>query len=455
MAIQHNTIQSLPDITIKGEFSSPIISASIDTRTLSRGELFVAFNGAQVDGHDFITNAISRGASAIMASTLWDGCETWDASIPLIMTKDPAKTLADLATAHRMSFNIPLIAITGTNGKTTTKNLLSHILSKKFSVLYTKGNFNNHIGLPLTLLQMNESHDIAVIEMGASQQGDIEYLCNIARPTQGLITNVSMAHTEFFHDLDTIQLTKGELFQYLSANNGQLFINEDDPRIRALAHSYSDYISFGFHKDTESSYSMTGPDQSGCYDLHFHDLDAHLRHPGKALALNAAAAVTIASHNNIEPALTQEALQDYPGEKGRMQHVILNGVHFYNDAYNANPASALAGLETMAEMGESTRKILVFADMLELGDQSQELHLSMAEHMLKAGFDYIILLGLEVMIIAKYLEHQEFKSFYHNVEKSAAIQRFLKQVMVGDLVYLKGSRSMQLEDFLTAYKESN
>ena len=455
MAILPDTILSLPDVSIKGAILSPIPGVSIDTRSLNAGDLFVAFIGSQVDGHDFIPKAISRGASAVMASTSWDGCEDWDASIPLIMTEDPVKSLADLATAHRKLVNIPLIAITGTNGKTSTKNLLTHILSKQFSVLSTDGNFNNHIGLPLTLLKLNNSHEMAVIEMGASQKGDIQYLCDIAQPDQGMITNISLAHTEFFKDIETIQATKGELFQYLRANGGRVFVNLDDKRVSDLGQGYTNSVSYSFNEEAKHSFMMTGPDKTGCYDLQFRKYSAHLNQPGKAIAFNAAAAATIALENGIRVDQLQEALEDYSGETGRMQHEEVGGVHFYNDAYNANPASAKAGFETMAEINSSARKILIFADMLELGIQSIESHVTAATQMLKAEFDHIILLGEEVVNTAHHLKEQGFTSLYYNNNKAESLHHFLEEVKPGDLVYLKGSRGMQLEDYVNAYKENN
>ncbi len=455
MAILHKTILSLPDVTIKGAFVSPVNGISIDTRSLNAGEIFVAFNGAQVDGHDFILKAISRGASAVMASTSWDGCEHWDAPIPLIMAKDPVIALADLANAHRKRFDIPVIAITGTNGKTSTKNLLTHLLSQQFVTLSTDGNFNNHIGLPITLLNLDETHEFAVIEMGASQKGDIEYLCNIAQPTQGLITNISLAHAEFFNDLDTIEATKGELFEYLNAHNGEIFVNADDDRVAGLGHSSQKPVRFSFSHPADYTFSLAGPDHLGCYDLLFTEDEVHLPHPGKVLALNAAAASTIAHYNGITNQQIKQALENYSGEAGRMQHISIQDVSFYNDAYNANPASVEAGLETIAAMQSAGHKILVFADMLELGAQSQALHLTAAEQMLAVGFDFIILVGREVSVISEHLKEQGFSSFYYNVDKAPAIQRLLQELNTGDLVYLKGSRSMQLETFIHAYKEQN
>ncbi len=454
MAILHKTIQSLPDIKIKGAFDSPITGVSIDTRSLNVGDLFVAFVGTQVDGHDFIPKAISRGASAVVASTHWDGCETWEASIPLIMTDDPVKTLADLATAHRKLFNIPLIAITGTNGKTTSKNLLSHILGKRYAVLSTDGNFNNHIGLPISILSLNESHEVAVIEMGASQQGDIEYLCQIAQPTQGLITNISMAHTEFFHDIDTIQTTKGELFEYLGTHAGRAYVNLDDPRVAELGEGCTNPIQYGFGETNEFSYGLSGPDNHGCYDIKFSKFSAHLPSPGKALALNAAAASTIALQNGIRYDQVQAALEDYPGESGRMQHEQVGSVDFYNDAYNANPASAQAGFETISEMTQSGRKVLIFADMLELGDLSIEAHAKAGEQIITAGFDVVVLIGDEVHHTADRLNKLKFSPFFHSIDRTGAITYFLNKIKAGDLVYLKGSRGMQLETFITAYKEN-
>ncbi|MCF7823827.1 MAG: UDP-N-acetylmuramoyl-tripeptide--D-alanyl-D-alanine ligase [Candidatus Marinimicrobia bacterium] len=455
MAIQHNTIMSLPDISIKGQLSAPVTGVSIDTRTLNAGDLFVAFSGAQVDGHDFIPKAISRGASAVMASTVWDGCESWNESVPLIITEDPVKSLADLSRMHRNRFNIPIIAITGTNGKTTTKNLLSHFLGTKYSVLSTIGNLNNHIGLPLTLLSLNETHDFAVIEMGASQKGDIKYLCEIAHPNQGLITNISMAHTEFFHNIDTIQHTKGELFSYLREHDGQIFANLDDLRVKQLAESLNTAISFGFHTGPGVVFDLIEPDEQGFYSLRFNNNLIHLPQVGKAFALNAAAAMTMAMHNGVSQEEIEKSLDTYRGEAGRMQFLPVNNIHFYNDAYNANPASTRSGIETIQAMVATGRKILIFADMLELGDQSRDFHLRIADLILNAKFDFVFLFGLEVMVIAQKFEDAGYSTFYHNVDKAATIQHFLRQVAAGDLVYLKGSRSMKLEDFITAYKERN
>ena len=455
MAILHETIMSLPDIKIMGAFGSPITGVSIDTRSLNAGDLFVAFIGSQVDGHDYIPKAISRGASAVMASTSWDGCEAWEASIPLIITDDPVKSLADLATAHRELFGIPIIAITGTNGKTSTKNLLTHILSQKYSVLSTGGNFNNHIGLPITLLNLDASYGIAVIEMGASQKGDIDYLCKIARPTQGLITNISLAHTEFFQTIEMIQSTKGELFDYLQDHNGQLFVNLDDDLVAELGSAAKNRISYGFNMPADHEFSLTGPDGKACYDLHFEHIQAHLSHAGKVIGLNAGAAATIAMHNGIQVEQIQQALENYSGEKGRMQHELIRGIDFYNDAYNANPASVKAGLETISDMQANARKVLVFADMLELGADSDRLHIIAADQMMAAGFDHIIFFGHAAELCAQHLAEQGFHSFFHSEDKPDCIQHFLAELRSGDLVYLKGSRSMQLEAFAKAYKEVN
>ena len=453
MAILHETIMSLPDIKIMGAFGSPITGVSIDTRSLNAGDLFVAFIGSQVDGHDYIPKAISRGASAVMASTSWDGCEAWEVSIPLIITDDPVQSLADLAAKHRDLFEIPIIAVTGTNGKTSTKNLLAHILARRYSVLSTEGNFNNHIGLPLTLLNLNETHEMAVIEMGASQKGDIKYLCEIARPTQGVITNISLAHTEFFQTLDMIQATKGELFEYLQEHSGQVFVNLDDDLVAELGSTTRNPVSYSFYEPCDNFYGLTGPDVKGCYDLHFQNVQAHLNQAGKVIGFNAGAAVTIAINNGINLEQIQQSLGDYSGEKGRMSHELIKGIDFYNDAYNANPASVKAGFETISGLPVDSRKILVFADMLELGATSETLHIIAAEQMLAFGFDHIILFGKETKFCANRLEEQGFDSYFHSTDKPECIQHFLNALTVGDLVYLKGSRSMELEAFIVAYKE--
>jgi len=455
MAILPETIQSLPDVNIKGTFQAPITGVSIDTRTLSVGELFVAFKGTQVDGHDFIQKAISRGASAVMASTDWVGSSDWVPDLPLITTANPVKTLAALATAHRDRFQIPVIAITGTNGKTSTKNLMAHILEQRFSLLVTAGNFNNHIGLPLTLLKLNATHELAVLELGASQQGDIAYLCEIAKPTQGLITNIGLAHTEFFHTIDTIQATKGELFSYLKQQGGRAYINADDPRVAELAAGCSNPVYFAFEAAAEMVYSMTGPASDGCYDLYFGDYTAHLSQPGQVVARNAAAAATVALHNGLRYDQVQSALESDPGEPGRMEHLLLNNIDFYNDAYNANPASVASGLATIAELPARGRRLVIFADMLELGALSAELHLAAAQQILAAGFDHIILFGQAVSTMAAYLGDHDQSMIFYSDNQTAAIQHFLDIVQPEDLVYLKGSRGMHLEIFIQAYKDKS
>lgn len=454
MAIQHKMIEQLPDVSIQGSFSSSITGVSIDTRSLNAGDLFVAFTGTQVDGHDFIPKAISRGASAVMASTHWGGKDEWNYHIPLITSPDPEKSIADLAKAHRDQFELPLIGITGTNGKTSTKNLLAHILGKKHSVLSTRGNYNNQLGLPITLLGLNKSHDIAVIEMGASKPGDIAYLAQIASPTEGLITNISTAHTEFFNNVETIQLTKAELYRSVSERGGRIYVNADDPRVVAAGTSSGQIITYGFNSESDFNYSLSGPDEMGRYTLHLNRYQVHLPHPGKALALNAAAAVTVAHQHELDTAAIFSALSDYPGENGRMQLVQVGQVIFLHDAYNANPASTQAGLETVKAIKSEARKILVFGDMLELGTVSRHAHHQVAEQIISADFDQVFLLGIETIETAQHLDNNNFVNFYHNVEKSATLQKFLTAVQAGDLIYLKGSRSMMLEDFITAYKES-
>jgi UDP-N-acetylmuramoyl-tripeptide--D-alanyl-D-alanine ligase len=289
--------------------------------------------------------------------------------------------------------------------------------------------------------------------MWASKKGDIKYLCDIADPTQGLITNVSMAHTEFFNDLDTIQSTKGELFDFIDANGGKIYVNLDDSRVEAQAEKFSNTIGFGFEHDSSFKYQLAGPDELGCYTLEYSGQSIHLTHPGKALALNAAAAMTIALSNGMDTETISDALIDYPGESGRMQLLRVSGVSFIHDAYNANPASTELGIETVKSMRPASRKILIFADMLELGEHSHDLHKKIGEYIIDADFDYVFLCGLESTATAYHLDNNGYTSFYHNVEKAATIQRFLRVISEGDLVYLKGSRGMKLEDFIEAYKE--
>ncbi len=454
MAIDPKLFSQVPDTQIIGSFSRPISGVSIDSRHIDAGDMFVAFKGAQVDGHDFISQAISRGASAVMASTTWVGATSWSMDLPLILVEDPIAALAILAHLHRMRFDIPLIAITGSNGKTTSKNLITHILARQFKVHSTVGNYNNHIGLPVTLLSLNDSHHCAVVEMGASHPGDIAYLCSIAQPTHGLITNISAAHTEFMGDINGVAEVKGELFDHLILSKGHIFVNQDDERVRELTNAYERSTSFGFYTDSDRRFKLDGPDDEGHYTLLLSDdLGVLLPIPGKAIACNAAGAVAVSMLFGITAENIISALGGYQGEPGRMQRLQVGEVTFIHDAYNANPSSFWASLDVFGRMRTQGRKILVFGDMLELGASSVQEHRECASLIQESGIDQVYLVGTETAHTADALEGEGFTTFRHSESRADMISAFVSDSQDGDLVLLKGSRGMGLESFIQALEE--
>lgn len=454
MAIEHRHIAECPGVQIIGTFNRPITGASIDSRSLRKGDLFIAFVGAHVDGHDFIPSAISRGASAVMASSTWVGAENWQEDLPLILSEDPETTLGHLARLHRQRFDIPVIAITGTNGKTTTKNLVAHILSENANVLATRGNYNNQLGLPLTLLDLTDEHDYAVLEMGASKPGDIAYLAEIAEPTLGLITSISAAHTEFLGDINGVIAVKDELFQYLEQVERPFLVNADDVRVARLARNRRQALHFGFKRGVDHSFGLEGPDGAGCYTVVLPSGgQVRLPHPGEPLAWNAAAAAAICLELGIEEQAILPALAGYPGEPGRMQRLEIKGVTVIHDAYNANPASFRASLRAFSRMVSAGRRILVFGDMLELGKISAAEHTACGEHILASGVDRVYLVGSETQNTAARLNGSQDPSWFHSEARKPAIQDFLNYIKPGDLVLLKGSRGIGLEHFIDALKE--
>ncbi len=453
MAVDPRHFASLTDARILGSFNQPITGAAVDSRFINEGDLFVAFVGAHVDGHDYIKQAISRGASAVMASPTWADASTWSGAPPLILVEDPVQAMGELACRHRQEFSIPVIAITGSNGKTTTKNMLADILSQRGSVLATAGNFNNQIGLPLTVLRLDASHDFAVLEFGASHPGDITYLAEIAGPTLGTITSISSVHTEFLGDLDGVQRVKGELFDYLDEHGGWALVNHDDPRIRTLGRLLANSTSYSFRGEGDLQYTLSSPDDQGCYALILPDgTGLHLSQPGEPTAWNAACAASLAHILETQVPDIVSALESYGGEPGRMQRIQVGDITVIHDAYNANPASFRASLKSFRIMQTAGRKVLVMGDMLELGKTSSAEHTVCAETILASDLDRVYLVGSNTAHTAHRLNGTRKPSWFHSVSRIPAVKDFLEFVKPGDLVLLKGSRGMGLEAFLDALK---
>jgi len=430
---------------------------SIDSRTLNSGELFVALHGPSFDGHAFVDAAKERGAVALLVT------HTVDSDLPQVVVGDTHQALGELAAAWRLRYQMPLIAVTGSNGKTTVKEMLASILSvmsvQQDSVLATRGNLNNDIGVPLTLMRLNGTHQYAVIEMGANHAGEIHYLTHLARPTIALINNAGPAHLEGFGDVMGVAQAKGEIFEGLSTTGVAIFNGDDDYADvwRGLCVGRN-YQTFGLSEkaDVTASDLQLSDDASYRFRLHAANdvIDIQLPLPGRHNVMNALAASAAALAAGATMAAVRDGLQALGNVGGRLQvKQSITGVTVIDDTYNANPASLQAALDMLDDYGVG-EKILVLGDMGELGDLAASLHQQMGEQALNSGIDQLFTVGAQAQHAA-----QGFGAAASHFATQAALIAALKTAVSANknktMVLIKGSRSMQMERVVAALLETH
>jgi UDP-N-acetylmuramoyl-tripeptide--D-alanyl-D-alanine ligase len=396
-----------------------------DTRSLVKNQLFFALKGPSFNGDDFALEAIKSGASYAIVSERYK-----DKNDKIIPVSDPLKTLQDLARFHRDQFEIPVIGLTGSNGKTTTKELINAVLSSEYETLYTQGNLNNHIGVPLTLLRLQPSHEIAIIEMGANHQGEIAELCRIANP------NLGKAHLEGFGGIGGVIKGKSELYQHLIHAGGVIFFNEEDSIQKEKLTTYDNRSSYGLveEADTYLELLQTAPTLT----LKWENLELSSSLFGKYNALNIAAAVAIASFFEVDPTSAQKSINNYEAKQMRSEIRTINGKQVFVDAYNANPSSLKVSLETFKSLNwENTA--LVIGDMFELGEEADKEHRAIVDLIIALGFD-------EVYLVGKHFEqtNHPFKGF----KSTTDLLNHFPESLRNKNIYLKASRSMTLEKLL-------
>ncbi len=430
---------------------------SIDSRTLNSGELFVALRGPSFDGHAFVDAAKEKGAIALLVE------HTVDSDLPQVVVSDSHQALGQLAAAWRMRYQVPLIAVTGSNGKTTVKEMLASILGvmsgQPGKVLATHGNLNNDIGVPLTLMRLNSEHDYAVIEMGANHAGEIRYLTHLAQPTIALVNNAGAAHLEGFGDVMGVANAKGEIFEGLSTAGVAIFNADDD-----YADVWRDLCvgricqTFGLSEkaDVTASELQLSNDASYCFSLHAANdvIDIQLPLPGQHNVLNALAASTAALAAGATLAAVRDGLQALGSVGGRLQvKQGVAGITIIDDTYNANPASLQVALDTLDDYGAG-EKILVLGDMGELGGLAVSLHQQMGEQALNSGIDQLFTIGAQAQHAA-----QAFGATANHFTTQAALIAALKTAVSTNknktMVLIKGSRSMQMERVVAALLETN
>lgn len=453
------TIAELASITggrLIGEDTGPVSGISTDSRSIVPGNLFVPLRGERFDGHDYITSLASRRISASLCAESWLEQHTPPSSVSCIAVGDPLRALGDLAAAWRKRFALTMIGVTGSNGKTTTKEMLATILSKVDQGLKTTGNLNNLIGLPQMLLQLKPEHCWAVLEMGMSEPGEIDRLAVIAQPSIGIVLNAFPAHLQSMGSIEAVAQAKGELLQRIQSG-GLAVVNADDSRIASLSQNPSARrISFGIRRGevraeniqalgTEGQrFTLMTP--KGCMPIQLRALGRHTIY--NALAASAALFEMVGLETLAEGL---EAFTPYPG-RFRLEQLAGNRI-LIDDSYNANPASSAAALATVQEIKGSRRTLIVLGDMLELGEDEQELHRQTGIQAAQVA-DRLYLLGRLTAETASGAKEAGLaqESILHAASHEEIINDLIKQGLPGDLVLIKGSRGMQMEKIATALR---
>ncbi|MGB5942044.1 MAG: UDP-N-acetylmuramoyl-tripeptide--D-alanyl-D-alanine ligase [Leeuwenhoekiella sp.] len=409
-----------------------------DTRKLKPGQLFFALSGENFNGNKFAKTALEIGAN----QAIIDDAEYTDGD-QMILVESTLGTLQRLAHFHRKYLALPILALTGSNGKTTTKELFNAVLSRKFKTVATQGNLNNHIGVPLTLLRMNEETDLGIVEMGANHLKEIEALTAIAEPDFGYITNYGKAHLEGFGGVEGIIKGKSELYASLRERGKTAIVNGDDAKQLEMANGIEQFV-FGSHSsaNVQVKYGDTAPFVS--VEVAGHEIKSKLI--GQYNAVNIAAAAAVGLYFKVPVGQIQQAIADYVPQNNRSQLITLGSATIILDAYNANPTSMEAALNNL-EVTPATRKIAVLGDMFELGLDAEIEHQSIVDLATAKGLDKVFLLGenfIKTNVCSETIEkYSDFDAFAEAYPKEK-----LEALLEGSTVLIKGSRGMALERIL-------
>lgn len=410
-------------------------SVKTDTRLIEKRDIFFALQGPNYNGNKFIQEAFNKGAVYVVVDEAADNTDKH-----VIKVDEVLSTLQDLAKFHRSQFDFPVLAITGSNGKTTTKELIRAVLSTTYKTYTTKGNLNNHIGIPLTLLSIMKDAEMAVVEMGANNPGEIESYCKYVNPTHGLITNFGKAHLEGFGSVEGVRNAKSELFKYLQNHNGTAFINTDDPFLLQRAEGIKNIISYGSQEGdiigkVLAETSQLQVDVSGKIELK----DIHLQLVGDYNLSNVLAAVAVGNYFKVNPENIKTALQNYQPSNSRSQLLKQDTNIIILDAYNANPSSMQAAINNFSKMPGS-QKVLMLGGMMELGNDSVIEHRQLVELIDKYSWQKVVLVGKQF----KDLSNQHL--YFDTVDE--ARQWLFANPISHSTILIKGSRSIQMEKMI-------
>jgi UDP-N-acetylmuramoyl-tripeptide--D-alanyl-D-alanine ligase len=435
-----------------------ILRVHTDSRSVKKGDLFVALPGERFDAHEFVPAAVAAGAAAVVVRADYAPPQAV-AGTPLVGVADPLRAYQQLAAAHRARFTLPVVAVTGSNGKTTTKEMVASVLAARWRTLKTEGNLNNRIGVAQTLFRLNARYEAAVIEMGVDDMGQTTRLCEIARPTLGLITNIGPDHLEFFKTMDRSADSKAELLAELPAD-GAAILNADDRYFRLFKkRARGRVVSFGLAAGADvraeeiEPYGRDGTQFKLVLPGRSRRLVARIRVPGEHNVTNALAAAAVGVALDVPGTAIVAGLAKFRPAAMRSQIEVRHGVRIIVDCYNANPASTRAAVRLLAESKAKGRRIAVLGDMLELGPTTAQLHAEVGAYVAEQGIDTLIASGPLARNLARGARGAGMAAVQEAADAPAAAAELLALVQPGDVVLVKGSRGMRLERVVQALRD--
>ncbi len=415
---------------------TPVISK--DSREKLSGGVYFSLKGEKFDGNIFAKDALQNGATIAVIDN-----PKYRINDNYILVEDALTTLQNLARIHRSKLNIPVIGITGSNGKTTTKELISSVLKKKYNTHFTSGNYNNHIGVPLTILQINSNHEIAVIEMGANHKKEIEFLCTISDPDFGLITNIGKAHLEGFGGIEGIKIGKSELYKHIHAKNGLIFKNGDDSVLAELAEK-NQCLNYGSNKEfyCYGELLQSHPTIKAKWNCKEASGEFNSKLYGDYNFYNMLAAITIGRYFDVDSQDIDSAIASYESDINRSQKIEIDNYSIYLDAYNANPSSMEVAIKNFSK-NSTNKKIVLLGDMFELGEDSLVEHQKILDLCTSLNFTFVVVAGNNFMQceskdprVLKFQNNKEVKKWYSEFDKE------------NSEILIKGSRGMAMENII-------
>jgi UDP-N-acetylmuramoyl-tripeptide--D-alanyl-D-alanine ligase len=446
-------IKAVGGVLIAGAAENTVYGVSTDSRQVEKGNIFIALQGENFDGHDFVHKAVEKGvASVIISNEALLDLKKVDKAVSVIKASDTLQALGDLAHNYRQRFSLPVIGLTGSSGKTTTKEMMATIIGRKKTILKTEGNLNNLIGLPQTIFRLRAQHELAILEMGTNTRGEIKRLTRIAGPNIGLITNIGPAHLAGFGSVDVVREEKGDLFLNMSPA-GIAVVNLDDEAVKIITERWNGR-RVNFSMSPNADVTVNDIEKNGARGMRFNlvidgtSQKVEMKIVGIHHVYNAMAAAASAYAAGVSPETIKEGLEAFSPVGGRMEMIKLqNGAYVIDDSYNANPASVREALMTLKDLKNHHSGYVFLGDMLELGDAAEEMHRRIGMLLGTIGVNAVFLQGEYSAITAAAamdggLSRENIFIMQDSKEGIAYIKKYLKK---GDWVLVKGSRRMKME----------